>query len=152
MMDETFLRMCIKGKDILKRQWTPKAGDRVLTKWNSDENKIELDYLSKDFISKEASVLLRRITDVWLPRQEDLQKIALEEGHWVYDSGYKKVDYLSQWDLSNSFISWHKMISFYTPKSQFKLCMDSFNKMWLCFVMETCYNKTWNGSTWEGIK
>ena len=56
---------------------TPKGGDWVLTKWNSSLHKIELCNLSNSITGKSASVLLHKMTDVWLPYQEDLPKNCL---------------------------------------------------------------------------
>ena len=129
-MDEIYIKMCVAAQDDLRRNWTPKVNDRVLTRWNSDKNKLEIDYYSKDFVTKKASVLLHHRTDVWLPRQEDLQQIWLDkinENIWFLFRDFG--DYIQPcWENSAN---------------------ESFNTIWLCFVMETCYNKRWNGETWE---
>jgi hypothetical protein len=140
-MDELYIKMCVAAQDILRPKWVPKHGDRVLTRWNSDENKIEIDYYSKDFITKEASVLLHHRTDVWLPRQEDLQQIIIN-GFKGEDKFYAPTPIMILKDFYKNHI----------PNKNDLNDKRNLNELWLCFVMETCYNKQWNGTTWTEIK
>jgi hypothetical protein len=140
-MNENYLKMCIAGQEILRKNWTQKAGDRVLTRWNSDENKLEIDYYSNDFVTKRASLLLHKRTDVWLPYQEDLQEIAIE---YLRKEDMKNGGNPNGWDnlfLQDAFWHWYREFEDF-----------NFNELWLCFFMETRYHKTWNGETWEVIE
>lgn len=68
---------------------------------------------------------------IWLPRQDQLQgMVVIEKSEWFLTG-------IATYDK----YGFSKEIEYY---GQF----DSFEKMWLCFVMEKKYNKIWNDSDW----
>lgn len=61
----------------------------------------------------------------WLPRQEDLQKICLDDGrYYVFDVLLD--DFCAGWNAPP--LGLH----------------ESFNEYWLLFTMEMCFNKKWD--------
>ena len=71
---------------------------------------------------------------IWLPRQEDLQKICLlQKGYGSRFSEFMLLRKFHDWAIDYE----------YSP-------FRSLNELWLCFVMETVYGKVWNGKTWIG--
>jgi hypothetical protein len=135
-MDENYVKMCLKAQDDLRRHWTPKGGDRVLTKWNSSVHKIELCNLSNSITGKSASELLHKCTDVWLPYQEDLQRIINE--NWPNDESQDWVTIFT--DFNDWFVSYYIMEN--GAKKSYKF--NDLTEIWLCFVMEVLFKKAWN--------
>jgi len=70
--------------------------------------------------------------EVWLPRQDELQEmIPLKmSASWLFLDAFIR-DYMETIDESYDFPSW-----------------DSWEQLWLAFVMKEKYNKTWNGEDW----
>ena len=92
--------------------------------------------------------------DLWLPCQENLQEIAK-----------KYLDIHMSMELFEKFMNW--LFAFY---SEIKYIIDdpdeclinhvyrngemsllSINEVWLCFVMETCFNKQWDSGKDEWV-
>jgi len=119
-LDEDFVKKCVKGQSQLRRVWKQKAGDRVLTRMNNDENKLEIDYYSKHLASKAGSMALRRVTDVWLPYDEQLQEVLDEQLH------------LGVGDLGWAYYWW--------LEGDGSTLVDC----WLDFVFYKLFNMTWN--------
>lgn len=82
---------------------------------------------------------------IWLPRQDDLQKIyttfvANELGHTVPDD---KIAFIN-------FSEWLKVQ--YRPSEYTNVPTNNFpsgDQLWLAFCMSELYQKTWNGDNWE---
>jgi hypothetical protein len=80
--------------------------------------------------------------DIWLPKQEDLQKMftieslseILESFHWFVvelsrNSPNKHMEYISDGDVK-------------------KINSMTYDQLWLFFVMKKLYKKVWNGKKW----
>lgn len=149
-MDETNL-MFKEAFKYLKEHWNPKAGD-IVYDMNGVSGIVAEYTLNMVRLSRWGPDEYYDINKVyWKPRQEDLQNIAM--------------NYLINKELEEDFEA--KGLGFDWMKKEygFNLLCDSFglwwtfeiktnnyNETWLCFVMETCYDKTWNGNTWEVIE
>jgi hypothetical protein len=148
-MNADYINMCLRADEI-RRAWKPKGGDRVLTKWNSSDNEIELTYLPKGIENKSASKLLHKQTDVWLPYQEDLQTLLLTH----YGSNYciSNISHFLRMYIEDMNVDRH------TTKSELmelsNLVNHDLNTAWLSFAMEKMYNKRWNTtkSEWQPIE
>ena len=74
---------------------------------------------------------------IWLPRQDQLQEMMRNEGRWA---GY--------YDLLSCFSR------FVYDVVENRLADDTFakgysyEKLWIMFIMQEKYNKTWNGEDW----
>jgi len=77
----------------------------------------------------------------FIPRQKDLQEIYFEI------KGKESRHYMG---LLGTFYAY--IYNEFFDASKFLDESFDFNMMWLCFIMETCYQKRWNGKTWEAIK
>jgi len=141
-MDETFILMCREAKEI-QDQWKPKDGDYV-TYWQEFANKrvpSAFEYLQKDYDGVIIDDIGHPIKNcgnvVWLPRQEDLQKIYFQ--HFNLHDEMVVLYHFKQWENS--------------LKAIIQKLFPTITITWLSFVMGTCYNKQWNGETgkWEVI-
>lgn len=135
MLTEVYVKMCWKARDDLKKHWDPKGGDRVLSKMYNHMDKIQLVHLPDDLTGKDGSVLLHKETDIWIPRQEDLQSLILKI-HPCYENLQK---------ITREFFSWYQLEVTFGDYEEYPL-----NELWLLFTMEH-FDKHWNGAQWEGI-
>lgn len=153
-VDETYILMCKEAKEI-QEQWKATPGDLISNGWNNVEVLAKLTdrtmlgdgtetktfwthddlwYVAKGRILSESKI-------IWLPRQEDIQRI------------YMKEKQEAPGDVLNQFYQ------FYLDKERKKEvlpCILEFNSVismyWFVFVMETVYNKQWNGETWDELR
>lgn len=163
MMDETFMRMCREATEI-QDQWEPKNGDQFVFEeeiyfvgnfmgdgivlYKEDEMKNTDGKIIREYSNAfrefrcyewEDEFVCNKPDALWLPRQEDLQNIYLN--HLRKQLKHPKIIQLDGFLL-------FPMADWYNSPKHAKLTIT---QAWLCFVMETCYNKTWNGNTWEVI-
>jgi hypothetical protein len=144
--------MYSKAEDIQKL-WTPLIGDYIGS--ISDNHGIEycglivgdkaIKYSYHPFCKsiKEIGILEYYLYDepemikdmfVWLPTQEQLQKIFLDKYAWIYlvDDFYSYAGKcIEEWDLGEN---------------------PSMNILWLGFIMKEIYNKVWDSKHNEWIK
>ena len=131
-MDETFIWMCKEATEI-QDIWKPKIGDLYLM--------FEPDTLEplKECINFDILFVYQMMHESkvwWLPRQEDLQNIIKR---------FQNID--TELDLLKGICKWSK-----SPMEWINFLDFDLNQLWLVFVMETCYNKQWNGESWENIQ
>jgi hypothetical protein len=76
---------------------------------------------------------------IWLPRQDQLQQMIKLE--------YREIQTTV---LHRTFFKFREYVQNYDPDSwgDFRNEFTSFEQLWLAFVMETNYNKYWNGEDW----
>jgi len=129
MINENFILMCKQAEEI-QEAWKVENGDWVF--WRVTKSiKIITDHFDtknlKDFI--------------WLPTQEQLQEIILP----ILKEGHKKF-----WDM--------KKINFWIIRLLLNFIDDdyynSFNELWLAFVMYEKYHKIWSnaGERWVMVE
>lgn len=131
MINETFISMCREAKEI-QAVWVPKIGDKCFD--IDDLNGLGIELVD------EGDVFCNSQKDywegyIWVPRIEDLQEIHYN-------------NYLGQ-HVSTTEKSFHRWFwQEYNNKE--KSCLENYdwNELWLCFVMNKCFNKQWNGETW----
>ena len=68
---------------------------------------------------------------IWLPRQDQLQGMVVQEG----ESSYELIERFKD-------ICWHDEYNMYGRQ------FLSMEQLWLAFVMKERWNKTWNGKDW----
>jgi len=137
-MDETFIIMCREAKEI-QEQWEPKGTDLVREYIPTPEWPVE-DLSGFEWWGDRDQEVVKDEC-FWLPRQEDLQTIFMD---WNTENGeHPNIKATSYWKMYCCFTRY--MDSFADTKL-------NWNKWWLCFVMETCYNKTWNGKSWTRME
>lgn len=78
---------------------------------------------------------------IWLPRQDQLQKIYMEE----YEGGVDMWQAFSEWLFQNKkddkYKQWNVIHYQYSGE-----------QLWLAFVMEKRWNKVWDGGNWKERK
>lgn len=70
---------------------------------------------------------------IWLPRQDQLQEMI----EWKQQGIQERILYFSN-ETSSGFEAMNYMF-------------DSFEKIWLAFVMKEKYNKIWKDGTWQNV-
>ena len=154
-MDETYIKMCKEAKEI-QEEWEPKVGHLFF--WEDDIKIAEsyptnVDSIDAQMYFDEQDDYIDRGRDsqfkncLWVPRQEDLIKIAKKYNGGLTDSGIllkfveKYFTIKERATIRNT-----TYISF-----DFRSFGDTYlnlTHLWLMFVMETCFQKQWNGKTW----
>ena len=78
---------------------------------------------------------------VFIPRQEDLQEIWFKINPAKISAKVEgdKID----WLIFEYFLSWFM--------SNNEMCNLTINSIWLCFVMEKCYQKQWDDVKGEWV-
>ena len=80
--------------------------------------------------------LIKSPTDVWLPRQDQLQAM-LDGDFW---SQFCDINYWTETDR----------FEIYDTKDPIdRISLKSFEQFWLAFVMSEKFNKFWNGNDWK---
>ncbi len=126
-MDQTadYVKMCGSAKGIQKT-WTPEFGDFFVSLslgMTSPSQTITSD------LEKEASYL-KTIKAVWLPRQDQLQEMVIEQ-------------YATPWDLAIAFTN-----VLMGDRSSYFDKFDSMEKLWLAFIMLERNKKQWKEGKW----
>jgi hypothetical protein len=130
-MDETYIKMCREAKEI-QELWKPKIGNMYLDNMDNHLDCVCSDIA--DYLKDHPSFL---DTDVWLPRQEDLQGIMIDKSIIP--------DRIIQHILTELLT-----ISFFAPNIPEK---NKISIATLISTMYTLFRKEWNPETekWELI-
>ena len=147
-MDPNYIKMVRSAVEI-QGGWWPKDGDMFLFE-DKDTEESFIDYCpaytSQKVETEEDKFHLNFYKEncIYLPRQEDLQKIYKEKKELSFDCCYVQ---FKRWD---AFRYQHERFEHGLPYFEIFETGD-WNVLWLCFVMETCYHKKWNmeTQTWE---
>ena len=87
-----------------------------------------------DFVSyQEGSI------DIWLPRQDQLQEMV--DAWWREQGDFGKFLITKLHEFAMSF---HPQ-----PFQEDKMPLQSWEQLWLAFVMKEKHNKVWNGESWQ---
>lgn len=147
---EEYIKMCEKATEIQK-QWVPQMGDFFQGRWADNTThihcvnygyKLDGDGFFVAMTGREPDMNYEYYTYpqyncVWLPRQDQLQEIMNIEYDMLV---YEFVEYLcgdTGGHGGNRFADEHVYGKF-----------NSYEQLWLAFVMEEKYNKVWNGEDW----
>jgi hypothetical protein len=147
-MNSEYIEMCKSATEI-QELWEPKIGDRVTYKGNvafidgffgTYDDSMEVTLINWEYSLPEKLILLNKI--LWLPRQEDLQKIYND---FVKGNGLALHHDFNEYVNKTTTIAKQKL-------ELSKLVEMDLTSLWLCFVMEKCFNKFWNAETksWDG--
>ena len=77
---------------------------------------------------------------VWLPRQDQLQEMVKRQG--VFHTKAIQIEWIHFRDWIENFIERPTVQNF----------QQSWEQLWLAFVMKEKFNKTWDGQNWLPIK
>ncbi len=119
---KAYIKMCEKAEEI-QNKWEPTKGDFI---WGGYGILIWLWNTDDKYI--------------WLPRQDQLQGMLMTNDN---DYPYKNI-----WKLQKGFESCLDKDHWQTRDINTVLAMDSYERLWLAFVMKEKYNKIWNGEDW----
>ncbi len=120
-----YIKMCESIKEI-QEQWQPEFGDFYVSMslgLTSPCQPIMSD------LEKKVSYL-KTIKAVWLPRQDQLQEMVIE-------------NYAMPWDLAIAFSN----VLMGENASYFEK-FDSMEKLWLAFIILEKYKRKWNEGEW----
>jgi len=120
-----YIKMCESAK-VIQKQWKPDFGDFFVSM------SLGITSSCQPIISDLEKKLsyLKTIKAVWLPRQDQLQEMVIE-------------NYATFWDLAIAFsnvLMGENALYF----EQF----DSMEKLWLAFIMLEKYKKKWKEEEW----
>ena len=120
---EVYIKMCREAKEIQKRAWEFEYGD----------------YAHVDFGEPHTFIVSGKLinsTDgkaVWLPRQDQLQEMVYNGRNLSVFYGFR------------SYVM-HHIVNDLDDTDEADL--ESWEQLWLTFVMKEKYNKSWNGKIW----
>jgi hypothetical protein len=120
-----YIKMCESTK-VIQKQWKPEFGDFFVSM------SLGLTSPCQPIISdleKKVSYL-KSIKAAWLPRQDQLQEMVLD-------------NYATPWDLAIAFSN----VLMGENASYFEK-FDSMEKLWFAFIMLEKYKKKWNDGEW----
>lgn len=136
MTKSTFMFMCEEAKEELSRYWEPKPGDLIFNALHDDALIWVVDYEDKF-----GDVWLNRM--VWTPRQKDIQQIIKEINPRCFDEACLDVEI----NLIYFLYHWGSDLMIGNP-DYYELIMYDLDIQWLCFMMDVCFSKVWDGKTW----
>ena len=122
---EENITMCEKAEEI-QNSWRKRHGDYYLSLSHSPSQRGVALFHSTYFVRPDENI------DIWLPRQDQLQKMVFE--------------YLAK---GNDTYSIFTLILDFSDFANQPCGFDSMEQLWLAFVMRELYNKVWNGSEWK---
>ena len=120
-----YSRMCESAK-VIQKKWKPELGDFFVSM------SLGLTSPCQPIVSdlEKKMSYLKTIKAVWLPRQDQLQEMVIE-------------NYATSWDLAIGFSN----VLMGDNASYFDN-FDSMEKLWLAFVMLEKYKKKWKEGEW----
>jgi len=120
-----YIKMCESAK-VIQKQWKPEFGDFYVSMSLGLTSPCQP--ITND-LEKKVSYL-KTIKAVWLPRQDQLQGMVIE-------------NYATPWDLAIAFSN----VLMGENASYFEN-FDSMEKLWLAFIMLEKYKRKWNEGEW----
>ncbi len=131
-ISETYIKMCEKAEEIQELVTSLEDAQSFFHIWPNHPKRLKLI--------------------VWLPRQDQLQKMGLP----VIKEGQKYTHAFVKGEHPDRFINACLIEEFFdfctgTYSSKKLYAYDNFNSMeqlWLAFVMKEMFGKSWNGEEW----
>jgi len=120
-----YIKMC-EGAKVIQKQWDPDFGDFFVSMSLGLTSPCQT--IASD-LEKKLSYL-KTIKAIWLPRQDQLQDMVIEQ-------------YATPWDLAIAFSN----VLMGDNASYFDN-FDSMEKLWFAFVMLEKYKKQWKDEEW----
>ena len=120
-----YIKMCESAK-VIQKKWKPEFGDFFVSM------SLGLTSPCQPIVSdleKKVSYL-KTIKAVWLPRQDQLQEMVIE-------------NYAMPWDLAVAFSN-----VLMGQNASYLEKFDSMEKLWLAFIMLEKYKKKWKDGDW----
>lgn len=136
---ERYIMMCQKAHEIQEQK--PQGTDSRTYFYCRDHNRL-LDYNNELGCQWCGNCDIGHSADydnvVWLPRQDQLQTTM----HIDIDGPYGGLvfDYLYKWQKAEFTVQ---------PIKEYVRWIDSWEKLWLAFIMHARYTKSWDGTEWR---
>ena len=124
-----FIKQCIASEEIQASKLSIERGD--LWCWKSMPTKVYMHSDSNSIILARKSAKPPVNTKVWIPRQDELQKIL----NWGTEQLLVGLTAFATRICSKSRPDYDKLLL-------------SMEQIWLAFVMKEKYEKVWNGKYW----
>ena len=133
---EKYIEMCEKAIEI-QESWNPIDGDFACGKTRSLEKingiiKGTIKIGEAKVYNKNCRFIANPALSVWLPRQDQLQDMVSLDPGWLLMTG---LDDFNDWEEGSGLVR---------ERDNY----NSMEQLWLAYVMEKKYNKTWNGKEW----
>ncbi len=131
---ETYIKQCEKATEIQEAKRDINTPGDIWAHPKLEDT--ELGYSVVILGSVYDRLGYRYPTSVWLPRQEDLQKMVGTYEvckNTIFSAGYGDNEYSGYWDMDASY--WDKF--------------TSMEQLWLAYVMKEKYGKVWQNGEWE---
>ena len=119
-----YIKMCKKAEEIQK-VWKPALGHWVHLK------SVVSNYKTSLITNEYPPIRYYRNQSIWLPTQEQLQEMVLEDF-----SSFTKVG------------AFYDFLNYYIKKPECERIEFSMNELWLAFVMKKKYQKIWLKEDW----
>lgn len=158
-MDD-YAKMCKEAEEI-QNIWVPKVGDKVIEpdknfpKWVIGTYNDEAINISNGVVSSNPHY---KEGLIWLPTQEDLQKIFMDCVECQIQCATLEAfnDWLFRHDCVQKLGSLRKgdktvVTSYNESKHEFPFSIMSLNVLWLAFVMEDRFKKVWEETKWVNM-
>ncbi|KKL53874.1 hypothetical protein LCGC14_2271070 [marine sediment metagenome] len=145
---ETYIKMCDCPEIQDQAFWNQE--DLITTRLIiplADDSETRLTGLLLQFDGKLAGSMSTEpfpLRYIWLPRQDQLQEMLLEdESYWRYQRYQSDARYLDIIDDIRAF--------FHGKCGQGADLILSLEQLWLAFVMRMEHSKVWNGEEWDAV-
>ena len=120
-----YITMCAKATEIM-HNWHYKFGDFYV----SFTAEIPSEVLTIVSDLELHSSYMNQIKAVWLPRQDQLQALILDQ-------------YATPWDLIIEFAN-----TLMSDKASYFDSFSSMEQIWVAYIMDKKFNKKWTGKDW----
>lgn len=144
-MDTTnqYIEMCRKAGEI-QELWVPSCSDYVVSPTTG---------FFEIYSSRELENAIRYKNDyIWLPRQDQLQEMLItifEDKNKTAYVPVKMPQYRNNYLCRSMIGSFDSYIHRNSPaRDECIWQFSSMEQLWLAYVMEKKFNKTWNGGNW----
>lgn len=138
-MDRTKKYIKMSYSKEIQSKWIPQNGDLV---WHSNEG---AEWQGQSEFPEIFAIVFLTKNDIeywrnwlWLPRQEDLQKIYMEEYEGGVDMWQAFCDWLFAVKEDDEYGQWNANHYFYSGE-----------QLWFAFVMEKRFHKILDGEKWK---
>jgi len=147
---ETYIKMCEKAEEIqAKRIIGEPYEEGDCWAYLLKRSKRKYDMWIKSWVglehSDEYGIEIRKSNHIWLPRQDDLQKmVSIKDSYSLTSPPHKLVQAFRNFCLKTYGYSWGDV----TEESEETKMLTSMNQLWLAFVMKELHSKEWANSEW----
>jgi hypothetical protein len=134
---DIYIKMC-KAATEIQEAWEPNPKDLYIDAFDDEKKKLVYNTTKEKIMGWNGII--------WLPRIEDLMEMVLPE-HMAELVPHTTISTTFDFNRIMSLEKWLGR-SHEGPYKHNILTFNA-NELWLCFVMDILFNKSWSGMTWE---